>query len=96
MEINGIWMVEWPENYLECNAAFTERKRAMDYIEAQARRLGLYDRGFNLVDESLVKNDDGEHTWGIYAFLPEAQFGEVDTQFVNYAWYTLNPWQENG
>lgn len=90
MEINGVWMVEWSENYADCNAAFTEKDRAMAYIEAQANRMGLHNRGFNLVEESINKEDDGKPSWGVYAFFPDAQCGEKDVQFVQYSRYRLD------
>ena len=91
MEINEVWLVQWSENYANCGAIFSERERAINYIEAEAHRLGLYDRGFNLVEESICKDDDGKPTWGMYAFFPEAQLGEKDTQFVEYSRHQLNP-----
>lgn len=91
MENNGVWMVEWSENYADCNAVFTEKDRAAAYIEAQANRMGLHNRGFNLIEESIRKDDDGKPNWCIYGFYPDGQYGETEMQTVSYMWYPLNP-----
>lgn len=90
MEKKCIWMVEWSDNYVDHNAAFSEKERAINYIETQACLLGLHSRGFNLVEESILKEDDGKPSWGVYAFYPEAEFGETDVQFVSFTRYWLD------
>lgn len=87
MENNGVWMVEWSGHYSIYNAAFTEKDRAAAYIETQANLLGLHNSGFNLIEESIRKDDDGKPKWCVYGFFPDGR----ELQTVSYMRYPLNP-----
>jgi hypothetical protein len=62
MKMKEIWFVEWDVEYSDRNAAFSTREKAIDYINAEAKRMELKD--FGRVDENPA-----EHlSWGCYEF----------------------------
>lgn len=65
-----VWVVEWADDYCDCNVVSSSFERADQFVRSAAQRMSL--TNFMLVEEST----DKDNLWRIYEFNGRAGLEE--------------------